>query len=163
MVEAMKRQPREVTEQDEAQRDLKIRFMRQASERDEAADNAGLAKFQEVFPEGGRLVIRAAETAKNAHWYRGGLPFLMTHFDLIDMMVRSGGRCELSGVPFSGETFGTSHKRPFIPSIDRIRPKEAYMADNCRLVCWAVNLALGEWGDEVWHRIMRSAAVVHRF
>lgn len=144
--------------EDGLRRETQLRAFKQGKERDHALVDVKLREAWADFPEGIRLVMRASETADNAWAYRGGKPFLLTLYDLEDLMIRSNGRCELSRVPFSGDVVGKSHKRPFIPSIDRIRPKEPYTFDNCRLVCWAVNLALGEWGDEIWWRIVRSAA-----
>jgi hypothetical protein len=141
----------------EAQRELDARAALQLRNRDKWHDSR-LARYWADFPEGIGLVMRAAETARGSHLYRKGAPFLLTQPEIEGLMIRSKGRCELSGVPFSGEAVVGCHKRPFVPSIDRIKPKEAYTYSNTRLVCWAVNLALGEWGDEVFWRIVRTAA-----
>lgn len=61
---------------------------------------------------------------------------------------RSGGKCEISGIEFNNEKLSASHsKRPWAPSLDRIDNTRGYEADNCRLVCTAVNLALNEFGE----------------
>lgn len=143
---------------DAAQEALHRRELRQFHAREVGELDAKLRRFWGAFPDGIALVIRAADAARRVWIYREGSPFLLTMPDLEDLMVRCEGRCELSGVPFSGETVAGTVKRPFIPSIDRIKPKEAYTPENVRLVCWAVNLALGEWGDEVFWRIVRTAA-----
>ena len=109
------------------------------------------------YPEGVKLVIRAWESAQRNATYRTKQPFLLTHLDIDRLLVRSAGRCEVSGMLFSGDTVPGCDKRPFIPSIDRVRPKEPYSLDNCRLVCWAVNLAISDWGDGVFWKIVRSA------
>lgn len=140
---------------EEAKRYVRTRLAKQAQQTTEDDD---LEKYWSAFPEGIRLVIRASETAQTAFAYRKGAPYLLTHYDLIALMVRSKGRCEISDIPFSDEQIPGCSRRPFIPSIDRIKPKEPYIFENCRLVCWAVNRALGEWGDDVFWRIVRAAA-----
>jgi hypothetical protein len=128
----------------------------QSNERDGAAVDADLMRYWGSFLDGVGLVMRAAEAARSA-WYRGGAPFLLTFYDLEDLMVRSRGCCELTGVPFSGETIPGSTRGPFVPSIDRIEPHDPYTPENVRLVCWAVNRALGRWGDVVFWKIVQSA------
>lgn len=60
------------------------------------------------------------------------------------------GRCELSGVPF-----GLSPGRdPASPSLDRIDPAQGYIPDNVRVICHALNAALGDWGEELLAPIM---------
>ena len=74
----------------------------------------------------------------------------------LDQLIdRSKGRCELTGILFSSRIVGV--RRPFIPSVDRIEPREPYTFQNCRLVCWIVNMARGDWGDEVFWEMVRSA------
>lgn len=141
---------------DDAEKYIRTRLAKQCAA-DTGTDDL-LRKYWSDFPDGVALVMRAGETAQTGFWYRKGSPYLLTHYDLIELMVRSQGRCEISGIPFSDEQIPGCSRRPFIPSIDRIKPKEPYVFDNCRLVCWAVNRALGEWGDEVFWRIVKAAA-----
>ncbi len=76
-----------------------------------------------------------------------GLPCAITRDDVIDMMIRQGGRCAVSGKIFSAEKTN-SYRRPYMPSIDRIDNRRGYEPDNCRLVCVIANYAMGEWGEE---------------
>jgi len=48
-------------------------------------------------------------------------------------------------------------KHPFIPSVDRIEPREPYTFQNCRLVCWTINMARNEWGEEVFWEMVPAA------
>jgi hypothetical protein len=77
--------------------------------------------------------------------------------DVVHMAVRSQGRCEVSGLPFSFEVHGK--RRPFAPSIDRISSDEGYTPANTRLVCYAVNVGMNCWGDVPFLRICRALAV----
>ena len=76
---------------------------------------------------------------------------------LHEIIERSKGRCELTGIKFSSRVIGMPQKRPFIPSVDRIEPREPYTFRNCRLVCWIVNMARNERGDEVFWEMVRAA------
>lgn len=64
--------------------------------------------------------------------------------------IRSGGRCELTGVPFSLDNPTGSNVAPFRPSLDRIDSSLPYSYQNCRLIIVAANLALRDWGDHVF-------------
>jgi excisionase family DNA binding protein len=83
-----------------------------------------------------------------------GKPFGLTEKAVAAMIARAGGHCEVSGLPFSYLRVGTT--APFAPSIDRIDAAKGYSPENCRLVCYAVNVALHEWGDAVLRRIARG-------
>jgi hypothetical protein len=88
-----------------------------------------------------------------------GIPFglTMAHFDA--MWERSGGYCEVSGIPFALEAVESSKRRPYAPSIDRRDGVMGYYPDNCRLVCAAVNLAMNEFGESVLWDIACSMAL----
>lgn len=66
---------------------------------------------------------------------------------------RQGGRCALTNVEFVTHRAEGLARNPFAPSIDRISSRGGYLKRNCRLVCCAANLALGEWGEDVFARI----------
>jgi len=77
-------------------------------------------------------------------------------FDLLEHLKEiqeriDAGVCEISGVPFNlreGRTFDS-------PSIDRIDPSRGYTYANIRLICHAMNSALGDWGEEKLLAILR--------
>lgn len=81
----------------------------------------------------------------------------MTLSQLEAIAIRSGGRCEVSGLPFVLDFTG---KHPFQPSVDRIDNAGGYELQNVRLVCLAVNYCMSEWGEAVFLRI--AAAMVQR-
>lgn len=60
------------------------------------------------------------------------------------------GKCELSGVEFDL----SPGRKPNSPSLDRIDPKLGYAPGNVRVICHALNAALGDWGEEALLPIM---------
>lgn len=87
-----------------------------------------------------RLVRRSAR-ARN-------IVDLMTRDDIEHLVRRAGGRCEISGVPFSTEKPKGQRIRIYAPSVDRIDAAIGYVPSNCRLVCASVNIALNRFGDD---------------
>lgn len=78
---------------------------------------------------------------------RAGVPF-----DLDRQFVRlklAGGVCELSGLTIQRVSPGAYRTHPYAPSLDRVEPALGYTKSNVRLVCFAVNRARSDWGDEV--------------
>lgn len=72
--------------------------------------------------------------------------------------IRSGGYCEVSGIPF--DLTGLP-RHPFGPSLDRIDADRGYDADNIRMVCLAVNLCMSEWGEDIFVQVA-SATLMKR-
>lgn len=92
------------------------------------------------------------------------LGFDLTVDDLLEMYEKQAGRCSLTGIEFSLSGGFDGKNNPFAPSIDRIVAGGAYSKANVRLVCTAVNFALGDWGEPVFRLIcenyLRAAAPV---
>lgn len=88
------------------------------------------------------------------------IEFAMTRDDVRGMYVRSGEACEITRIKFDRlfKPEGAG-KRPYAASIDRIESAGIYTPDNCRLVCSAVNMALGEWGMPVFERISEAMLI----
>lgn len=89
------------------------------------------------------------------------IPYALTLKDITSIYKRSEGRCEVSGIPFSRHIPPGRRRRLWFPSIDRIDPAGGYTPDNCRLVCIAVNIALGDWGLSDLLRIAEGALARH--
>lgn len=68
------------------------------------------------------------------------------------------GTCELSGIVFELPTFDTEINaiNPYSPSIDKINARGDYTKSNCRVICFCVNMALSNWGDEVLYHMCES-------
>lgn len=81
------------------------------------------------------------------------IPYLLSEKDVENILVRSEGRCEFSGIPFDMRRSSDSRVRPWAPSLDRINSDGEYTVDNVRVVCTSVNIALNEFGDAVLIRI----------
>lgn len=59
------------------------------------------------------------------------------------------GVCEITGVPFVFIR-GAKKKDPFSPSIDRIDNSLGYTKKNSRVVLWAVNAAIADFGISIY-------------
>lgn len=84
---------------------------------------------------------------------RGGLPITIDSVWVRTRMEAIGHKCELTGIPFGDENHNGAHKRPFMPSLDRIDARRGYTPENVRIVCVAINTLLQDWGDAVFIRI----------
>lgn len=67
--------------------------------------------------------------------------------------IVAGGQCEVTRLAFV-KLDGT--RNPYSPSMDRIKPELGYVDGNIRVVIWALNMALGEWGMDVLLRLARA-------
>jgi hypothetical protein len=86
---------------------------------------------------------------------RGGYDFDLDREFIAKKLA--AGVCEYSGLPFErGASAEDFRARPFAPSLDRIVPALGYVKSNVRMVCFAVNMALSDWGDDVFLRIAQA-------
>ena len=76
--------------------------------------------------------------------------FTLTPESLREAMLKSKGRCEVTGLRFQVKDAALARQRPFMHSIDRIKCDAGYEATNIRIVCCAVNIALNAWGETVF-------------
>lgn len=75
------------------------------------------------------------------------IEFRLSHDEFNALVARCQNRCEVTGIPFSdGEASPVHGRRPWPPSLDRIRSDQPFCIENCRIVCAAVNNAMGPWG-----------------
>jgi hypothetical protein len=69
------------------------------------------------------------------------------------------GICELTGLPFDLSKQESFVRNPYSPSLDRIDSKlQEYTPENTRLVIWAVNCAINEFGLETMKPIFKKLA-----
>jgi hypothetical protein len=81
---------------------------------------------------------------------------LHLHYEWIEEHLKRG-TCELTGIPFNFDppTNGLT-RLPDAPSLDRISKHKPYTEDNTRVILWAVNCALAEYGTEVMLPILKA-------
>lgn len=95
-------------------------------------------------------LTRAKQNAKGR-----GKEFNITLDSIYDLLDECGGRCAVTGAPFSLDFISRDGRRPFAPSIDRINSAIGYVPGNVRLVCLAANLAMNTWGEDVLQTMLR--------
>lgn len=91
----------------------------------------------------------------------GKLPFDLTPEYVRELMASQNYRCAVSKIPFHLSRSGvrqSATRLPFRPSIDRIEPALGYVQGNVRVLCFAVNMAISDWGDDVFREICRAVA-----
>lgn len=96
------------------------------------------------------LYKKLVRNAKNR-----GIVVSITQGDVEELFERSGYQCELTGISFDMTKNKLYRVRPWVPSVDRIDSSRPYTTDNCRLVCAAVNSALGQYGEETLVKIAK--------
>jgi len=97
------------------------------------------------------LWARSKERAKAR-----GIDYHLTREQFEQMFRDTEGRCSVSRILFNKFRPLHSTKRPWYPSLDRIDSQKPYTAENCRFVCVAVNMAMGEWGEWVLNAIAKA-------
>lgn len=101
-----------------------------------------------------RMVHRARALVRHSkrRSVESRVPFdLDKHIQKLQKRINRGV-CELTG-----ERFDLTIPRAWnSPSLDRINPKKGYVYGNIRIVCFAVNCALGNWGVEIAIRVLKS-------
>lgn len=88
-----------------------------------------------------------------------GLDYELSPSILETMFSESQGCCQFSGIPFSWEEVKGARTKPWVPSVDRVDSRDGYTQDNTRLVCWCVNRAMADWGEEVLKRLLSSGYI----
>jgi hypothetical protein len=81
-------------------------------------------------------------------------------FDLTEDWIESRlslGTCELSGLKFTPR--GDNEAR--MASIDRRDATKGYTQDNCRVICWALNAAFNDWGEDESRLIWKEYLTRH--
>lgn len=83
-----------------------------------------------------------------------GRDFQLSPQQLASKMRDTKGRCEVTGLLFTrNKTDTRARQRPFIHSVDRIDSSKGYTPDNIRIVCFSVNMAMSNWGEQVFSEI----------
>lgn len=108
-------------------------------------------------------VAEALKRARNRA-KASAIPFDLSPAYISDMMRAQMCACAVSGIQFdlgrSGVRQGKT-RLPFRPSIDKLDPALGYVRGNVRVVCFAVNMALSDWGDDVFLEVCRATVKNH--
>lgn len=83
-----------------------------------------------------------------------GVEFSLLIDDVREIVRRSAGRCEVTGVALR-------KSGAFKPSIDRIDPKKGYIKSNVRLTCLVANTAMLNYGEDVLLEMAKSMCEKH--
>lgn len=87
-----------------------------------------------------------------------GIEWDLTNEQIMRILARANGKCEVTGKPF---VLSGDGREPWAPSLDRINSDKGYTFTNVRLVAVVVNYALHEFGDSVFFE-MAEAAIQRR-
>jgi hypothetical protein len=141
-----------------------VRDQKAFATRDEAAvwaanmEAAILGKGGPVIQLTPRELLDLHNRSKERARFRG-IDHFLTREQVEALFAKSAGRCAVSGILFNRFRPLNSTKRPWYPSLDRINSRNPYTEDNCRFVCVAVNVAMGEWGEWALKAICRAMHV----
>jgi len=102
--------------------------------------------------DAGRLFTTMLKGAK-----RRSIPVEIGEEDVLQLLITSEFRCQVTGIKFNTYKPSGARMRPWLPSIDRIKPDVGYIRTNVRVVCACVNLALNQFGDDVFMAIAKAA------
>jgi hypothetical protein len=126
-----------------------------ASDLESSIEDDRMAKNEDLFDENSyRLPITNItlkslyrSTVKRAK--QSGLEHSISENDFFNLYELQDGSCAVSGLPFYAGKQESWRTQPFFPSLDRIDSTKGYVAGNVRFVCFAVNVALNDWGEDV--------------
>lgn len=87
-----------------------------------------------------------------------GLDYELSYDWLFEQYKKQEGKCLLTGIPleFCVNADKSRRYQPFSPSLDRIDPSKGYTKENVRLVCTAINVAMNEWGEELYAKVCQA-------
>lgn len=74
----------------------------------------------------------------------------------LEEVTRNDLRCALTGIPFFSKRPKDCLQHPYAPSIDKIDPKGGYTRDNCRIVVYALNVMMHDWGTSVVEKVANA-------
>lgn len=81
------------------------------------------------------------------------IDFNLTYDFLFNLWEKQNGTCLLTGIKFD---LYVSETKCYSPSIDKIDTKKGYTQDNVRLIIYAMNTGLSNWGTEVFDVICKQ-------
>jgi hypothetical protein len=86
-----------------------------------------------------------------------GVEFTIKPGHVWNWAVMDNGRCSVTGIPFDfSQPARGVWRRPFVPSLDRINPNRGYTVRNTRLVVYAFNAAVNQWGEDTFRKMAEA-------
>lgn len=136
-------------------------FNKESYDRNAFSRRDAKQRYRDREPEKAKASIRRALAANRARFLvqgakdraaKAGLPFDLDQY--IPQIQRriDAGRCEMTGLPLvveGGRTWDS-------PSLDRIEPAKGYVYSNLRVICFAMNTALNNWGEETLEIVLSA-------
>ncbi|MHC2867923.1 hypothetical protein ACVIYH_009056 [Bradyrhizobium diazoefficiens] len=83
-----------------------------------------------------------------------GIQFDLSTDWVLEQVEAQNFKCCLTSIPFYMATESKSFRNPFAPSIDRIDPSGGYTKTNVRIVVFAINVMLMDWGQDIFERVV---------
>ena len=111
------------------------------------------ARYYDFYSDKEKRARRVLDAAKQRARKRER-EFTITVADIMDQI--DAGVCSLTGLPFSYDRVEPGRRNPYAPSIDRIDSSGGYTPDNIRVVCFAINMMLADFGAEVFEPVAKA-------
>lgn len=94
----------------------------------------------------------------SANAAKRGIDFSITSDEAIKLLEETSGLCSITGLPFNEMRRPNWRIAPYKPSLDRLDSSLGYSLGNCRWVCAAANIALADYGEEVFRDLALAYA-----
>lgn len=82
-----------------------------------------------------------------------GVPFDLTLDWALAKVEEQNFCCPLTQIPFFSRHEAGSFQNPYGPSFDRVVPALGYVQSNVRIVIFAINAMLSDWGEETFRKV----------
>jgi hypothetical protein len=121
--------------------------------------NLAAKKWHVANPDSRRQTVRKYKSTFNGRMKyihrsalhrarKSGKEFTLTLEQIIDLWNKQEGKCALSGLDMTYDKTKISNRTPYTISLDRIDSGKGYTYNNCRLIVWALNALIGNFGYE---------------
>lgn len=100
--------------------------------------------------------LKSALAGARARARAKGLEFDLDIDFLLELAEVQDFKCSLTGIEFFHKTDCRTNVDPCTPSIDRIEPELGYVKHNVRIILYAMNAMLLDWGEEIFIKIANS-------
>jgi hypothetical protein len=110
-------------------------------------------EWLQEFSENGESFLAKIHRNMKERTIKRGYHDIITFDQLEALFATTNGRCHLTGIKFTTDNPMKSRVRPFSPTVDRINSALGYIDGNCRVVCNAVNIAINDFGEEIFSKV----------